>query len=221
MNKHILAEVIGGGVILVLGAFIVYEKVSQHIEIVKTQERVEARQELQKNFDAKLSELQKQRAQNDAAFDAKVRALGKMSPAQVVLKAPEYVPNIPPSSRPIVLWQPGVTPPPSEGDAIVPADQIKPIGAQILAGSHCINDDLPNCQKQVIDWKGKYDLRDKDAKDWETVAKGGTIWHKLKKCGIIAGIGFGVGYAPNDPQNRMRNGAIGAGATGITCLFIH
>ena len=50
-------------------------------------------------------------------------------------------------------------------------------------------------------------------------AKKSDFGRKFKRCGTLGILGFGVGAAPSDP-NRLRNGAIGAGVVGLTCLFI-
>lgn len=208
----------GAGLVVLASAALV--EYHQHaLDFAETKGKVAGRAEQQKNDDQQLADLKKSQSESDARNAQLQQALQNLTSKQIVQKAPQYISGIPSSSRPITIFGPSVAAP-KEGDAIVPADQIKPIAAQILAGNKCMNDDLPNCAKQVTIWTDKYNLRDQDAKDWEKVAKGGGFSRKLKRCGILAGAGFGIGYAPNDPQNRVRNGAIGAGAVGISCLFI-
>lgn len=219
MNKHIIAECLLGIALLTLLAAIAKSHFDGALDAAKVQAKVEARAEAQKDYDNQLKVVQVERDKDRIAYQNSLNALQHMKPQQIVTKVPEYVSGIPASSRPIAIWGPNVTPP-QEGDAIVPADQIKPIAEQILKGNNCILSELPSCVKERDVWIQKYNLKVKDADDWEKLAKGSHFGRKLKRCGMLAGAGFAVGYAPNDPQHRGRNGLIGAGVVGIPCLFI-
>ena len=229
MNKHIVAETVLGILLLVLLLAIAKDQFQHAIETAKVDAKVEARADAQKQYDQNLKDIRESERlaleQRDAAekrYEAATKRLHDMTPQQIVQAAPNFISGLP---RPITIWEPGVTPPVA-GDAIVPQEDIHAIAQNVLDGNHCIKDRLPNCvnllnlsnQKSEL-WNKKFDLKDMDAKDWEKEAKKSDFGRKLKRCGLLGAIGFGVGVAPNDPA-RLRNGAIGAGVVGISCLFI-
>lgn len=218
MNKHVFgygALVLG---LVVLAWWATLDHFQHALEIAKVQAQIEGRKAQQKDDDAKLQDLKDAKAESDARYVESQKTLQKMTPQQIVQKAPQFISGIPASSRPITIFGAGVAPP-MTGDAIVPQDQIKPIAETILKGKNCTENDLPSCLKGSDLWKDKYNLRDQDAKDWEKLAKGGTFWHRAKRCSILGGVGGGVAYAPQS-ANRGRNGIIGFGATAGVCMFI-
>lgn len=220
---HIAIECALGLAIVVMGMAFAYNYHQHALDAAKVEAKVEGRAEQQKQDDDNLKQIQTAKAAGDARNEQLQKKLQEATSQQVVSQAPQFVAGIPASSRPITIWQPGVTPPES-GDAIVPADQIKPIAAQILAGNNCIVNSLPSCVKERDVWEHKFTLEQQTSSDWKTLAKGGGFGKKLKRCSIIGGVNFGFGYGvtqttpTSDP--RLRNGMVLGVGNAALCMFL-
>lgn len=169
--------------------FIGFEQYRKAVDNAVAEKTAQILKDSQDKVNQTLKERDSQYQQDLQGMEAKYKALAKLTPTQIVQKAPEYV-QIP---KPIVISGPetsGV----AIGSAIVPPEDIQPIASLILDGQKC-GIDLKKCQGDLVDWQQKYDLKDQESAQWEKAAKGGSWLKRLGKNAIKIGIGAGIGYA--------------------------
>jgi hypothetical protein len=189
MSKHVMAEIALGAALLLCALFIGFDQYRKAVDNAKAEAKAEALQEAQKTTDAALQARDQEYKATLADYEARYQRLAKMTPQQIIQKAPEYV-TLP---KPIVIAGPETQTIPVTGSAIVPPEDVKPLAQAILDGSKC-KVDLLKCQGDLGDWQQKYDLKDQEAKQWEKSAKGGSWLARLGKNTLKIGIGVGIGY---------------------------
>jgi len=224
MTNRTKLEVVIGAVTLLVLSFEVYDRIQHVIDNRVAAVTAQHDRDLDQKLNAKFKEVDDLRTQIQHDYDAKSAALPKLTPQQIVVKLPEYVPN---ATQPVTVLKPtdaAVTSGQAHvGDAIVPQQDIKPIAQALLDGQKCTKD-LALCAQDTDTWKQKYDTKTDEAKQWETTAKGGGAGRRLKRCGILGGAAFGLSFSatPNTPagNHQLRNGLIGLGIVGTTCWFI-
>ena len=187
MNRTYL-EIFGGVVIVALLAFIGIDQFHKAVSNAVAQTVAQHDKEAQAKIDATLKDLETKDAERQKQYDAKLAALDKMTPQQIVQKVPDYV-AVP---KPIIVAGP-TTQTAQVGDAIVPQEDIKPLAQAILNGKQC-SEDLTSCKVQVSQWQDKYNLKSNEAQQWEKAAKGGSWLKRLGSNALKVGIGVGIGY---------------------------
>lgn len=189
MKEMTKLEVGLGIAVLILLSFIGWDQYHKVVANAKAEAKAEALQEAQKQTDATLLQRDKEYKATLADYEARYQRLAKMTPTQIVQKAPEYV-AVP---KPIVIAGPetsGV----AIGSAIVPPEDIQPIATAILDGAKC-KVDFAKCSADLTDWQQKYDLKDQEAQSWEKASRGGNWLQRLGKNVMKVGIGAAIGYA--------------------------
>ena len=189
MSKHVMAEIALGAALLLCAIFIGFDQYHKAVATATAQARADALKDAQKDKDDALKSRDQEYRTTLADYEARYQRLAKMTPQQIIQKAPEYV-AVP---KPIVIAGPetsGV----ALGSAIVPAEDIQPIATAILDGAKC-KVDLTKCSADLTDWQGKYDLKDQESAQWEKAAKGGNWLQRFGKNVIKVSIGVAVGYA--------------------------
>jgi len=184
-----------GLVIALILCWFVYDKIQQGAEVRAAQIIAQHDKETDAKLDAKLKQLDDRDAERQHDYEAKSAALPKMTPQQIVVKLPEYVPQ---ATQPVTVLKPtdaAVTSGQAHvGDAIVPQQDIQPIAQALLDGKKC-SADLVSCKESVGTWEGKYQTKSDEASRWETAAKGGSVWSRMGKTALKVAIGVGIGYA--------------------------
>lgn len=195
LNNHIKAEIGLGMAIVLCLVFIAWDQYHKSLANAVAEQTAEIKKQAQKQIDDSLSTRDRQYQQDRQDLEAKYEALRKMTPQQIVIKAPEYVPGLQ-GKPPLQIVGPETQGVPI-GSAIVPPESIQPLAQAILDGQKC-GLDLAKCQGDLKDWAGpggKFDLKDQEAKEWEKAAKGGSWLKRLGKNALKIGIGVGIGYA--------------------------
>jgi hypothetical protein len=181
-------EIIGGAVLLVLLGLFVYEQNQKSVRNQVAEQVAQHDREADAKLDARLKDITSADAQRQKEYDAKVAGLQKLTPQQIVVKVPEYVPA---AKEPVTILPVGD---PHAGDALVPAADIKPIAQALLDGNKCASD-LGSCKESISTWQDKYKAKSDEADRWQTAAKGGSIWKRVGKDILKIGAGVGLGFA--------------------------
>lgn len=188
MKEMTKLEVGLGIAVLLLAAFIGFDQYRKAVANARAEAKAEALQEAQKQTDAALLQRDREYKATLADYEARYQRLAKLTPQQIVEKAPEYV-QVP---KPIIIAGPQTTDVPV-GSAIVPPEDIQPLATTILDGAKC-KVDLGKCTADLGDWQQKYDLKQQESDQWEKVAKGGSWLTRLGKNVLKVGAGVAVGY---------------------------
>jgi hypothetical protein len=188
-------EAAGIVALVILGILFAYEQYQKAVSTAVATQLAERFKQAQGEFDAKLKEVDKRDSDRQKEYEQKSASLQKLTPQQIVVKLPEYVPQ---AAQPVQVLTPQSPIVQSgqakEGDALVPAADIKPIAQALLDGNNCLKS-LPLCQEKVDSWTKKFNLKQNEAGEWEQAAKGGSVWKRVAKDVVKIGIGVGVGYA--------------------------
>lgn len=188
MKEMTKLEVGLGIAVLLLAGFVGFDQLHKWKANLEAQMKAEALQEAQKQTDAALLQRDKEYKATLADYEARYQRLAKMTPREIVEKAPEYV-AVP---KPIVIAGPETTTVPV-GSAIVPSEDIQPVATAILDGAKC-KVDFAKCSADLTDWQQKYDLKQQESEQWEKAAKGGSWLARLGKNAFKVGAGVAVGY---------------------------
>jgi hypothetical protein len=192
MTVHTKAEIALGSALLLAVLFIGVDQYHKAITNAVAEQAAELKRQAQKQIDDTLSQRDRQYQQDRLDLEQKYSALQKMTPQQIVIKAPEYVPGLQ-GKPPIQIVGPDTLPAPV-GSAIIPPEDIQPLATAILDGKKC-SLDLNKCQGDLRDWQGKYELKDQEAENWKKASKGGS-WAKRFGSNVLKlGIGVAAGYA--------------------------
>lgn len=195
MNTRLKLEIAGGVALFILLALYGYEQYQKAVDVQVATVIAQHDREADAKLDAKLKQLTQTDEARQRTYEQQSSTLQKSTPQQIVVKLPEYVPQatqpvqVLPASSPIV--QSGQA---HEGDALVPAADIKPIAQALLDGNKCAGD-LASCKVTQQTWEEKYAAKKDEADRWQTAAKGGSIWKRMGKDLIKISIGVGIGYA--------------------------
>lgn len=194
MNKHVMAEIVLGAAIFTCVVFIAFDQYHKSLANAVAEQTAEIKKQAQQQIDQTLSARDRQYQQDRQDLEEKYQRLAKMTPQQIVIKAPEYVPALQ-GKPPITIVGPNeATTTMPVGSAIVPPESVQPLAQAILDGQRCTLD-LSKCQGDLTNWQQKYDLKDQEAAQWEKAARGGSWLKRLGKNVLKVGIGVGVGYA--------------------------
>lgn len=181
---------IGSGILFaVLAGLYGWEALQKHDAVLTANVKAQALEDAQAKLETALKARDEQYQKDSAVLHAQIDALSRVTPQQIVAKAPEHL-ELP---KPIIISSdnaPRVVP---QGSAIVPDVDIKPIARAILEGEQC-KLDRAKCQADLTDWQAKDKLHTQEAEQWKTVAKGGSVWKRVKKAAIYIGIGAAAGY---------------------------
>lgn len=191
MSNHVKAEIILGLAILICVVFIGWDQYNKAIGNAVAEQTAQIKKEAQRQIDDTLSARDKKYESDMAQMDEKYKMLAKMTPQQVVVKAPEYIPALV-GKPPIQIVGPTTQPAPT-GSAIIPPEDVQPIAQAILDGQKCTID-YTKCQGDLKDYQAKYDLKDQESQAWEKAAKGGSWMKRLGKNVLKVGAGVAVGY---------------------------
>lgn len=176
------------GFVLCLG-FIGYGQYRKAVDNAVAEQTAEILKQSQDKANQALKERDSQYQQDLHTMEEKYKSLAKMTPQQIIQKAPQYV-SLP---KPIIIAGPETTSVPV-GSAIIPPEDVQPIAGLILDGQKC-QLDLTKCKGDLGDWQQKYDLKSQESEQWEKAAKGGSWVKRLGKNALKIGIGVGIGYA--------------------------
>lgn len=188
MREMTKLEVGLGIAVLILLSFIGWDQYHKAVANAKAEAKAEALQEAQKHTDEALLHRDQEYKATLADYEARYQRLAKMTPRQIVQKAPEYV-QVP---KPIVIAGPETTTVPV-GSAIVPPEDIQPVATAILDGAKC-KVDLGKCSADLTDWQQKYDLKQQESDQWQKAGRGGSWLGRLGKNVLKVGAGVAVGY---------------------------
>jgi cell division protein FtsB len=192
MTLHTKAEIILGSALAVALLFIGYDQYRKAIDNAVAEKTAEILAKAQKEKDDSLSTRNAEYKTAIQDMQDRYDRLSKMTPQQIVIKAPEYVPGLQ-GKPPIQIVGPDTLPAPV-GSAIIPPEDIQPLATAILDGKKC-SLDLNKCQGDLRDWQGKYELKDQEAENWKKASKGGS-WAKRFGSNVLKlGIGVAAGYA--------------------------
>ncbi|HEY6026067.1 MAG TPA: hypothetical protein VIV09_04130 [Pseudolabrys sp.] len=191
MNKHIIAEIALGFAIFICVIWIAVNQYHKAVDNAIAEQTAQILAKSQKDKDEALKARDIQYRTDLQALNDKYDHLQKMTPQQIVIKAPEYIPGLQ-GKPPITIVGPETQNVPV-GSAIVPPEDIQPLATAILDGEKC-KLDFGKCQGDLKDWQVKYDLKDQESAQWEKAAKGGSWLGRLGKNAMKIGIGVGIGY---------------------------
>jgi hypothetical protein len=199
MTTRTKLEATAGAIVLVLLLWFGYDKMQQMADVRVAMIIAQHDREADAKLDSKLKDLKESDEARQRDYDLRSAQLPKLTPQQIVVKLPEYVPA---ATSPIRVITPeeaqklrGVVNSPLEGgDAIVPQQDIKPIAQALLDGQKC-SADFASCKESVGTWQAKYETKSDEAARWQTAAKGGSVWKRMGKTALKVGIGIAVGYA--------------------------
>jgi hypothetical protein len=189
MDTRLKLEIAGGLVLFVLLCLFAYEQIQKMADVRAAQQIAQHDREADAKLDAALKRVQSSgRGQREKDYEAKTANLQKLTPQQIVVKVPEYVPA---ATAPVTILPAGD---PHAGDALVPAADIKPIAQALLDGNKC-SGDLAACKLTQQTWQDKYAAKKDEADQWQKAAKGGSVLKRVGKDVLKIGIGVGIGYA--------------------------
>lgn len=177
-----------GLAVLVLLCWIGWDQYHKALNEAVAEQTAQIKRQAQQQVDDALKQRDQEYKQDVANLQAKFDALRKLTPAQIVERAPQYVP-VP---KPIVIAGPETTSVPV-GSAIVPPEDVEPLAKVVLDGQRC-HLDLNKCQGDLTSWQQKYDLKDQEAQSWEKAAKGGSWAKRLGNNMLKIGAGVAIGY---------------------------
>jgi hypothetical protein len=190
MTVHTKAEIALGSALLLAVLFIGVDQYHKAITNAVAEKTAEINAKLRSR--RTIPCLPGRQEYQNRHLEQKYSALQKMTPQQIVIKAPEYVPGLQ-GKPPIQIVGPDTLPAPV-GSAIIPPEDIQPLATAILDGKKC-SLDLNKCQGDLRDWQGKYELKDQEAENWKKASKGGS-WAKRFGSNVLKlGIGVAAGYA--------------------------
>lgn len=195
MDTRTKLEVAGGLVLAVILGLYGYEQFQKAVGVRVAETVAQHDREADAKLDAKLKLITDADSQRQKDYEQKTANVQKLTPQQIVVKLPEYVPQ---ATQPVQVLTPQSPIVQSgqahDGDALVPAADIKPIAQALLDGQKC-SGDLGSCKTTVQTWQDKYAAKSDEAAQWQKAAKGGSVWKRVGKDILKIGIGVGVGYA--------------------------
>lgn len=223
-------EIVGGVILVALLCLVGYEQVQKMVQVRVAAITAQHDREADAKLDSKKKQMDDENAQRVKADAEKAANLQKMTPQQIVVKLPQYVPQ---ATEPVHVLTPEeiatynralandpiqkAAPQMKSGDAIVPQADIKPIAQALLDGNKC-SADLAYCNANQDIWQDKYKLKSDEAKQWESAAKGGSPLIKTFKCiGARGAVGAGSGAAFASDKRTGAIGGFGIGA--VSCFF--
>lgn len=181
-------EIIGAVILLAVGILALKQWNDKQVEVRVATVIAQHDREADAKLDARLKQIADGDSQRQKEYDAKVDKLKTLTPQQIVIKVPEYVPA---AKEPVTILPAGD---PHAGDALVPAADIKPIAQALLDGNKCAGD-LASCAAKNQTWQDKYKTKSDESDHWQQAAKGGSIWKRVGRDVVKIGIGLGLGAA--------------------------
>jgi hypothetical protein len=195
MDTRTKLEVAGGLVLAVILGLYGYEQFQKAVGVRVAETVAQHDREADAKLDAKLKLITDADSQRQKDYEQKTANVQKLTPQQIVVKLPEYVPQ---ATQPVQVLTPQSPIVQSgqahDGDALVPAADIKPIAQALVDGQKC-SGDLGSCKTTVQTWQDKYAAKSDEAKQWQVAAKGGSVWKRVGKDILKIGVGVGIGYA--------------------------
>lgn len=195
MDSRLKLEIAGGVALFVLLLLYGYEQYRKAVDVQVATVIAQHDREADAKLDAKLKQIEQSDAARQKTYDQQNSALQKSTPQQIVVKLPEYVPQ---ATAPVQVLTPQSPMVQSgqahEGDALVPAADIKPIAQALLDGNKC-SGDLASCKVTQQTWEDKYKAKSDESEQWQKAAKGGSLIKRVGKDILKIAIGVGIGYA--------------------------
>lgn len=188
-------EIIGGIVLLAVAILALKQWNDKQVEVRVATVIAQHDRDADAKLDARLKQMADADKQRQQDYDAKSAALPKLTPQQIVVKLPEYVPQ---AQSPVTILKPtdsAVTSGQAKaGDAVVPQADIQPIAKALLDGNKCVGD-LASCSARNDAWQEKYKVKSDESDHWQQAAKGGSIWKRVGRDVVKIGLGVGLGAA--------------------------
>lgn len=188
-------EIAGGVILLALISYLAFNQYQKAVGNAVATQLAEHDRARDAQFDQQRKSLESQVEQLKKDYEQKTASLQKLTPQQIVVKLPDYVPQATSPVQIVKSTDAAATSGQAHaGDAIVPQADIKPIAQALLDGANC-SKELSICKQDSGLLQQKYQTKADEAAQWQKAAKGGSVWKRLSKDVLKIAIGVGVGYA--------------------------